>query len=199
MQHLSHHASESCHQGPLFQCDALSVSVCMHFLLGHWLRKAKLLETAVHCTVTCTSSTIFPFFVCEKLHKISFRSLAWVASDIEEVEELEEELSSSTFSPLAFACFLIFFCNFFLAMLETDTIKSNNSSYHGIIKPSNHGRVKIESKTDSQGLTKDLSLLLEFQKLLFQFGFLFHSLHFFHHSLGVLHQVLGVQIFTGRL
>lgn len=70
-----------------------------------------------------------------KLHKISFRSLAWVASDIEEVEELEEELSSSTFSPLAFACFLIFFCNFFLAV-ENDTTKSNHC-YHGITRPNN--------------------------------------------------------------
>lgn len=77
--------------------------------------------------------------VCVKFfYQISFRSLAWVASDIEEVDELEEELSSSTFSPLAFACFLIFFCNFFLATLETDTIKSNHCYHcHGIARPNN--------------------------------------------------------------
>ena len=148
-RHLSHHVSKSCHQGPLFQCDALTISVRMHFLLGHWLWKAKLLETVVHCTVTCASSTSFLWCVrvcvCENFYQISFRSLAWVASDIEEVDELEEELSSSTFSPLAFACFLIFFCNFFLATLETDTIKSNHCHHcHGIAKPNNEPRVKRE-------------------------------------------------------
>ena len=97
----------------------------------------------LHCTVTCASSTSFLWCVrvcvCVKIFTRSpFVVLAWVASDIEEVDELEEELSSSTFSPLAFACFLIFFCNFFLATLETDTIKSNHCHHcHGIARPNN--------------------------------------------------------------